>query len=70
MVRTSAGKSEPLVEDIEALPAVEHAHVVAGDWDVIAEVETEEVYDVLHTAASSIQELAGVTDTKTYVALG
>ena len=69
MVKTGAGESEDSVEAIRAIDAVTEAHVVAGEYDVIAEVEADEVYDVLHTASSSIQGLPGVVDTKTYIAL-
>ena len=69
MVKTAAGASESSVEAIRSLDAVAEAHVVAGEYDVIAEVDAPEVYDVLHTASSSIQGLEGVLDTKTYIAL-
>jgi DNA-binding Lrp family transcriptional regulator len=69
MVKTAAGESEPMVEVIRGIESVTEAHVVAGEFDVIAEVDAEEVYDVLHTASSSIQGLDGVVDTKTYFAL-
>ena len=70
MVKTEAGRSEETVEVIRDVDGVTEAHVVAGEYDVIAEVEAEEVYDVLHTASSGIQGLDGVVDTKTYIALG
>lgn len=69
MVKTAAGESETTVERIRELDTVSEAHVVAGDYDVIAEVSAPEVYEVLHTASSSIQNLEGVVDTKTYIAL-
>jgi DNA-binding Lrp family transcriptional regulator len=69
MVKTGAGRSEEMVEEIRAIDTVSEAHVVAGEFDVIAEVDADEVYDVLHTASSSIQGLDGVEDTKTYIAL-
>lgn len=69
MAKTGAGKSEEMVEVIRELAAVTEAHVVAGAFDVIAEVEGEQVYEVLHTASSLIQGLDGVVDTKTYIAL-
>jgi DNA-binding Lrp family transcriptional regulator len=69
MVKTSAGTSEGLVEPIRELEKVSEAHIVAGDWDIVAEVDAEEVYDVLKTASGGIQALEGVTDTKTYISM-
>jgi len=69
MVKTAAGESEPMVEAIRGIETVTEAHVVAGEFDVIAEVDAPEIYEVLHTASSSIQGLDGVVDTKTYFAL-
>jgi DNA-binding Lrp family transcriptional regulator len=69
MVKTGAGESESTVADIRDVDGVTEAHVVAGEFDIIAEVEVDEVYDVLHTASSGIQGLDGVLDTKTYIAL-
>lgn len=69
MVKTGTGRSEDVVVAVRDIDGVTEAHVVAGEFDVIAEVEAEEVYDVLHTASSDIQGLDGVLDTKTYIAL-
>lgn len=69
MVKTNAGTSEGLIEPIRELEKVSEAHIVAGDWDVIAEVDADEVYDVLKTASGGIQSLSGVSDTKTYISL-
>jgi DNA-binding Lrp family transcriptional regulator len=69
MVKTDAGKSEDLLADVRSLAGVAEAHIVAGDYDIIVEVDTEEVYEVLHTASSDIQDLEGVADTKTYISL-
>ena len=69
LVKTGAGESEATVDAIRGIDAVAEAHVVAGDFDIIAEVDAPEVYEVLHTASSSIQGLEGVLDTKTYIAM-
>lgn len=69
MIETGVGESEGLIESIRALDRVVEAHVVAGAYDVIAEVEAPEVYDVLKTASSELQSFDGVDDTKTYIAL-
>ncbi len=69
MVKTDAGKSEEMVEATREVERVTEAHIVAGDYDIIAEVDTDEVYEVLKTASSGIQGLDGVADTKTYISL-
>ena len=69
MVETLPGRSEEIREQVAALDAVTEAHVVAGRYDVIAEVDAPEVYDVLHTSSTAVQGMEGVADTTTYVAL-
>ncbi|QSW97846.1 Lrp/AsnC family transcriptional regulator [Haloterrigena alkaliphila] len=70
MVKTAAGKSEGLLAEIRGLESVADAHIVAGNYDIIAEIDGPEVYDVLETVSSSVQGLGGVSDTKTYIAMG
>ena len=70
MVKTAAGKSEGLLAEIDGLESVTDAHIVAGNYDIIAEIDAPEVYDVLQTASSKLQQLNGVTDTKTYIGMG
>ena len=69
MVKTAAGKSEGLLDDVRELESVSEAHIVAGDYDVIAEVDAAEVYNVLEVVSSGIQGLEGVIDTRTYIAM-
>lgn len=69
MVKTAAGRSEELLESVRSLDDVSEAHVVAGDFDIIAEAEADEVYDVLHAASSDISGMEGIADTKTYMAI-
>ncbi|MFC3957008.1 Lrp/AsnC ligand binding domain-containing protein [Halovivax cerinus] len=69
LVKTSAGKSSGVLESIGAVEPVTTAHVVAGNYDVIAEVDAPEVYDVLRAVSSDLQSLDGVLDTKTYLAM-
>jgi DNA-binding Lrp family transcriptional regulator len=69
MVKTGAGESEGLIDTIRDLEGVTEAHIVAGAYDIIAEVSAEKVYDVLHTSSSGIQGFTGVSDTKTYISM-
>lgn len=69
MVNTTAGKSQDLLESVRELGSVQEAHIVAGDYDIVVEVDAGEVYDVLQTASGDVQGLEGVVDTKTYIAI-
>ncbi|MFB6160446.1 MAG: Lrp/AsnC family transcriptional regulator [Haloferacaceae archaeon] len=68
MVDVAAGTAERVVEGVRVLDHVEEAHVVAGEHDVIAEVDAPDVQAVL-ALASDVRALDGVTDTRTYVAM-
>jgi DNA-binding Lrp family transcriptional regulator len=69
MVETAAGESEPSRDHIVGFEGVTEAHVVAGEYDVIVELDTGDVQDVLHTVSTEIQGLDGVVSTKTYISL-
>jgi DNA-binding Lrp family transcriptional regulator len=69
MVKTAAGKSADLQNRIEGMDAVLEAHVVAGQYDIIVEAESGEVYDVIHAVATDLNDLGGVVDTRTYICL-
>lgn len=69
MIKTGPGESEGLLETIRGLENVAEAHVVAGGYDIIAEADASEVYEVLSTASTAIQGLESVIDTKTYIAM-
>jgi DNA-binding Lrp family transcriptional regulator len=69
MIRTGAGRSEDVIDAVRDVEGVVEAHIVAGEFDIMTEVSADEVYEVLRTASSSIQDLDGVTETRTYIAL-
>jgi DNA-binding Lrp family transcriptional regulator len=58
-----------LLERVLGLDRVLEGHVVAGDYDIIVEVEGDEVYDLLAAVSTELQEIEGVVDTRTYVSL-
>lgn len=68
-VITSAETAGDVVERIRELPNVTEAHVVAGEFDVIAEIEADDAYGVQKTVSSGIGSLEGVGRTRTYVRL-
>ncbi|PSP40638.1 ArsR family transcriptional regulator [Halobacteriales archaeon QH_6_64_20] len=69
MIETAPGDTESVLDSVAALAGVEEAHVVAGDYDVVVEVEGEDVQESIRTVSTDIRELEGVDDTRTYIAL-
>ncbi len=68
-METEAGTSTALLDEVTRQAGVEEAHVVAGQYDIIVEATGEEVYDVMHEVATSVRDLTGVVDTRTYICL-
>ena len=68
MVETAAGAAEEVVTAALGSDAVVEAHVVAGEYDVIAEVQGDTVDGVVRDAAA-LRSVAGVRDSTTYVAM-
>ena len=69
MVKAYTGEAERLRREIEAVTGVVSAHIVAGDVDVIAKMDVETPADVRQVSANDIQNIDGVEDTRTYVAM-
>jgi DNA-binding Lrp family transcriptional regulator len=68
MAETAAGAAGSAVETALTRDAVVEAHVVAGEYDVIAEVAGDTV-DAVVGAAADLRSIEGVLDSKTYVAM-
>lgn len=66
---TGSGAAEDAVAAVRDLPGVTEAHVVSGDFDLIAEVEGESVRDLQRTVTGGIHGVDGVGTTRTYVQL-
>jgi len=69
MIKVYTGDADRLKDDIEAIDGITAAHIVAGDVDFIAKVEVETPAEVKDIAAKQIQEIEGVEDTQTYIAM-
>ncbi|UWG47722.1 Lrp/AsnC family C-terminal domain [Halanaeroarchaeum sp. HSR-CO] len=66
---TSAKMSPEVVDRLEAVDAVLEAHIVAGDFDIIAELDASETKDLLPVVTRRIQGIEGVGHTRTYIVL-
>jgi len=64
---TGTGASEDVTAALRELPGVTEAHVVAGDFDVIAEIEGETVRDLQKIVTGGIHEIEDVGTTRTYI---
>lgn len=69
LVKTAPGRSDASIDPIRKLPGITEAHIVAGAYDIVAEVEVDDVYTILQTSAADIQAIDGIEETRTYVAL-
>lgn len=69
MIETGAGQSATVRDTLLGVEGITEAHVVAGEYDLIVEMDVEEIYDVLHTISVDVQDLRGIDETKTYISL-
>ncbi|MFB6308354.1 MAG: Lrp/AsnC family transcriptional regulator [Haloarculaceae archaeon] len=69
MVKAHTGEADRLKREIEAVDGVESADIVAGDVDFIATVRVDTPAEVKDIAATHIQDIDGVEDTQTYIAM-
>ena len=69
MIKTVAGKSEELLAAVRGAEGITEAHIVAGQYDIIAEATGTEVYDIMQSVAGHVRDLDGVADTRTYICL-
>jgi DNA-binding Lrp family transcriptional regulator len=69
MVKANTGEADRLKADLRAVAGVEDAHIVAGDVDFIVKVGVDSPAEVKDIAATTIQSLDGVENTRTYIAM-
>jgi len=69
MIKSLTGEADRIKRDIAAIDGVTEVHIVAGDVDLIAKVEVDSPADVKAIAADHIQQVEGVEDTETYIAM-
>jgi DNA-binding Lrp family transcriptional regulator len=69
MVKANTGAADRLKTEIMDLDGVTDAHIVAGDVDIIVKLDVDSTTDVKAIAADGIQNVGGVEDTQTYIAM-
>ena len=67
-VHVDQGVAREAAESIAALDSVSAAHLVTGDYDVVAQLELEDTDGIPDVVAREIHGVTGVLDTVTNVA--
>ncbi|MDI6917596.1 MAG: Lrp/AsnC family transcriptional regulator [Thermoplasmatales archaeon] len=67
LIKTAVGKTDFALKDILDIPKVLKATIVTGDYDIVAELESNSVDDILGTVAQEIRQIRDVTETKTLI---
>lgn len=68
-IASQAGASRAVVEEIRGIDGVTQADIVAGDVDIIAQVEADAERDLLMLVTDGIQRVEGVARTRTCIVL-
>lgn len=68
-IHTAAGTSPAVVKALEDIEAVAEAHIVAGNYDIIAELVADETSQLLPVVTREIQGIDGVGASRTYIVL-
>ena len=69
MVKANTGEANRLKNEILDIDGIADAHIVAGDVDIIAKLDVESPAEVKDIAADGIQNIEGVEDTQTSIAM-
>lgn len=69
MVITSAGTTHDVLEQIREIEGVRRANIVAGEYDIIADVEADTNQHLLSLVTDQIHTLEGVGRTRTCIVL-
>ncbi len=67
LIKTEVGKTDFVLKDILDVPKVSKATMVTGDYDVVVELVSDSVDDILATVAQEIRQIRDVSETKTLV---
>lgn len=69
-IQTGAGTSQEVTERLRSLDGVRKASIVAGEFDIVAEVEADSEQGLLRLITDDIQCIEGVGRTSTCIVLG
>lgn len=67
-VHVDTGAVSDVAADVADVPTVSTVHVVTGEYDLVAQLELDDLDDLPHVVADHVHDVPGVADTVTNVA--
>ena len=67
LVRLTAGKEKQALSQIKNTKGVAHVTAVFGRWDLVLDMETEDLPSLSNTVVEDIRSIPGVLSTETLV---
>ncbi len=67
LVKTEVGKTDFVLKDLLDISKVSKATMVTGDYDIVVELVSDSVDDILTTVAQEIRQIRDVNETKTLI---
>jgi len=64
----SDGSPSYVLSQLKNLPHITGAHIIAGDWDLLAILHSKRVEQILDTAVTQFEGIKGITKTETLLA--
>ncbi|MBI4396183.1 MAG: Lrp/AsnC ligand binding domain-containing protein [Elusimicrobia bacterium] len=67
LVRLNAGKEKLTLKSIKEIGGVAHVSAVYGRWDLVVDVEAEDLPNMTRVVVDKIRSIPGVASTETLV---
>jgi DNA-binding Lrp family transcriptional regulator len=67
LVRLTAGREKTVLQRIKQTPGVAHVSAVFGRWDLVLDMETDDLPSLSNTVVTDIRSIPGVLSTETLV---
>lgn len=67
LVRLMSGREKEVLQRIKGTKGVSHVSAVFGRWDLVLDMETEDLPSLSNTVVENIRSIPGVLSTETLV---
>jgi DNA-binding Lrp family transcriptional regulator len=69
LIVTDPVKTSSVLKQIRALPAVKHSHEVMGPYDIIVEIEVDDLAEIPPILGEGIRRIEGIESTTSLVTI-